>query len=139
MSSLKWRGPEVIEKAKAAIPDALYAAGLVCEGQAKIIATEKDIVDTGNLVDSITTAVAGGRTSPPGSRAKVGPIGAGDELTARVGTAVEYAVYQEFGATYWNAASPRSLRPRPFLRPAVDEHKPAIRRAFAAQIRKAFS
>lgn len=115
MSELKWRGKEAEARVRAAVPAALEAAALVVEGKAKQLIVSQDIIDTGNLLNSMTHKVEGN--------------------TAKVGTPVEYGVYQEFGATYEN----RSLRPRPFLRPALDENKAEIRKVFAAVLRRALS
>ena len=106
---LVWRGRQAVARIRAAVPQALEAAAVVVEAQAKAIIVEKDIIDTGNLLNSVSYSVQGD--------------------SARVGTNVEYGVYQEYGTSRMEA--------RPWLRPAVDEHQDEIRQAFAAQMKRA--
>lgn len=74
-----------------AVARALEAIGLQAEGYAKMLAP----VDTGRLRNSITHA----------------PEGKDTEI---IGSAVEYAPYQEFGT--------RRTKAQPFLKPAVLNH-----------------
>ena len=97
-------------KARKATQQGLEAAGVVVEAEAKGLIVSQNIIDTGNLLNSVSHEVEG--------------------ETARVGTAVEYAVYQEFGTSRMAA--------RPWLRPAVDEHHAEIRKAFADALRGVF-
>lgn len=98
---------------------ALEMCGLIAEGHAKENCTDKGIVDTGNLRNSITY--------------KVGE----DSMT--VGTNVEYGIYNELGTgiyasggrqTPWayedingNWHLTRGMKARPFIKPAISEHK----------------
>ena len=63
-------------------------------------------VDTGRLRDSIATTIDD----------------TGKTVVGTVGTDVDYAVYQEFGTIY--------QRGTPFMRPALDEARPAIKELF---------
>ena len=110
MSELRWHGKEAAARVRKAALMGLEAAGTLVEGLAKGIIVEKDIIDTGNLLNSVAHEVEG--------------------ETAHVGTNVEYGVYQEFGTRFMAA--------RPWLRPAVDEHHAEIRKAFAAALRGVF-
>ena len=111
MSELRWHGDKALAKARKAVKQGLEAAGVVVETEAMRLIVQQNIIDTGNLLNSISHEV--------------------DGETARVGTAVEYAVYQEYGTRFMAA--------RPWLRPAVDEHHAEIRKAFADALRGAFS
>lgn len=64
-------------------------------------------VDTGNLRNSITSAVGGQGVAPKAS-----------EPYVVIGTNVEYAPYQELGTSKMQAAN----RGRGFLRPAINDH-----------------
>lgn len=103
-----------------AIEKALEEIGITLEAYAKLIATQKHIVDTGRLRNSITHATKGdagqanysdnhGKTYSDGSAQ-----GTPEAKTVYVGTNVEYAPYIEYGTTKQVA--------RPFLHPAVTEH-----------------
>jgi len=98
---------------KASIPRALLAMGLFGEAAVKIKIRELNIIDTSNLVGSITHDL---RSSTE---------------TVRIGTNVEYAVYHEFG-TYKMAA-------RPFLRPTIEEEKPEFRSIIKYHLQKGLS
>ena len=94
-----------LEKAMAATvimqPTALQTAGLLVERRAKQIMVEKDVIDTGNLLGNITT-------HPP----------EGDSI--EIVSEADYSIYPEFGTIYQEA--------RPFMRPALDESIPEIRK-----------
>jgi len=109
MSTLKWHGREAAARIRRALPGALAAAAMVVETEAKGNIRTKNIIDTGNLLGSVTHEVSGDR--------------------ARAGTNVEYGIYHEYG-TYKMGA-------RPWLRPAADEHQDEVRRAVAAVLRRA--
>jgi len=82
-------------------PSALQKSGLLIERRAKQFVVEKDIIDTGNLLNNITTHP---------------PEGSAIEVVSEA----PYSVYNEYG-TYKMAA-------RPYMRPALDEMKPQIQK-----------
>lgn len=108
---------KVKEEFQAAVLRALEKCGLTAEGYAKKLAP----VDTGNLRNSITHVVDEA------------------EPAAYVGSAVEYAVYQELGTGIYypeggrqepwvyqdakgNYHMTRGTKAQPFLKPAVADH-----------------
>lgn len=111
---------ELVKQATAAaIEKALEEIGITAEAYAKLIATQKHIVDTGRLRNSITHAVNM------------------DEKAVYIGTNVEYAPYVELGTgkyvqggrqTSWKYKDEKGwhvtsgMPPRPFLKPAATEH-----------------
>jgi HK97 gp10 family phage protein len=114
-SEVKYRGKQVVNKSS-------YEVGLIVEGQAKELAARK----YGYLAASINTQSInnGDDVESPGKYAKETPPSGHDVSTFRkitkptddkeclVGTAVDYAPYQEFGTIKMPAQS--------FLRPAGD-------------------
>lgn len=94
---------ELEQAAKAAVID----TALAIEGDAK----RKAPVDTGRLRNSITHERSD------------------DELSARVGTNVEYAPYQEFGTVRMNA--------QPFLHPAAEGQRNQFKRRLRENLRRA--
>ena len=121
------------------LPVALEACGLAAERFAKLACP----VDTGLLRNSITHAVSGqaisgnyhatyGSHRKNGKRIKAtsknaGSVGFGSySFTLEtpnkviVGTNVQYAPYVELGH---RLPSGRTVKPRPFLRPAIENHK----------------
>lgn len=118
-----------LEKAKGVILEAL---GMTVERYAK----EKCPVDTGLLRNSITYAVGGespainsytSNSTHESTGKPVNPIRTGtysgnapDEKAVFVGSNVEYAPYIEMGH---HTPSGNYKPPRPFLKPAVTEHK----------------
>lgn len=122
--------PEVLEAMRQQAQVALEMCGLLAEGYAKLNITEQKAVDTGNLRNSITH--------------KVDP----DELACYVGTNVEYAPYIEFGTgefsqtggrqTPWvykgsdgNFYMTTGMQPRPYLRPAINDHMDEYKQVIA--------
>lgn len=103
-----------------AIEKALEEIGITAEAYAKLIATQKHIVDTGRLRNSITHATKSdtGQTNYSDNHGKTYSDGSAkgtpEAKTVYVGTNVEYAPYIEYGTTKQVA--------RPFLHPAVTEH-----------------
>lgn len=91
---------ELKDSMRASVERALEAVGLQAEGYAKM----KCPVDTGNLRNSIT------HTTDEG------------ELTAYIGTDVEYAAYVEYGTSRTKA--------QPYLEPAIKEHKDEYKKIF---------
>ena len=118
----KWNGTEVKILGKKVISDSTYKIGLVVEGKAKELAARR----YGYLAASINTQSKdkGDNIEDPGNYAKEIPPSyhkvdsfrniskPDEENTTYVGTAVDYAPYQEFGTARMNA--------QPFLRPALD-------------------
>lgn len=75
-------------------------------------------VDTGNLKGSLA----------PGGRGNVFEMGPGD-LTAVVGTNVEYAPYVEYGT--------RRMAAQPYLTPAAEAMRPAFNKAMSQLVKGA--
>lgn len=90
---------------------ALAAAGFTAEGIAKSIVIDKDILDTGFLLNSIQADVPVLKVN-------------GGEVT--IGVAAEYAIHHEFGTS--------KMAARPFMRPTLIEGKPRIQGAFSNQL-----
>jgi len=88
-------------------PAALLKAGSILEAKAKQLVVTKGIVDTGNLLNTITTGTP-----------SVNSI----EVTSEA----SYSVYNEFGTSRMPA--------RPYMRPALDESKPEIKRLIGAMV-----
>lgn len=112
---------------------ALYAGGLVIEGNAKRNVVQKDIVDTGFLLNSVYTATQEqsgySGISEPAERAgmllseeRPGP------KEAIVSVGAEYAIYHEMGTA--------GMAARPFMRPAVDESPQQIAEAIAGVLKR---
>jgi phage gpG-like protein len=115
---------------------AAMAGGLVIEGQAKINAIQTFDKQSGNLANSIQTKLA----SSSASRAVVS-----------IGPTAVYGRIQEFGGVikpvtakrlHWvsedgehHFAMSVTLPPRPYLRPAIDEHENEIMRAVGENLR----
>lgn len=132
---------------QAAIERALEMAGGIVESAAKEILTANKSVDTGLLRNSITHAIGGeypaidqysnnaGGTSKSGKKIeeKIGtydqpaPRDTGNERSVYIGTNVEYAPFVELGTSRSTA--------KPYLRPAVEQSKEKIRRAFQIAFR----
>ena len=101
----------------------LEAIGIQAEGYAVKEITEKKAVDTGLLRNSITHAISGKRPDKDAYRADKGDgegkydgqAPADKNLAVYIGTNVKYGRYIELGSVGRSA--------RPFLRPAVTEHK----------------
>lgn len=89
---------------ESAITKALETIGLLAEGYA----TDLCPVDTGNLVGSITHAVAAG------------------EKAVYIGTNVEYAPYVELGTS--------KMAAQPYLRPAANEHGGEYRQVLKSEL-----
>ena len=81
----------------------LDAGAFVVEGKMKQIVVEKDIVDTGAMLNSISVTDV-------------------DGLTRSIGPHVDYAVYQEYET--------RGRPARPFAAPAIIDHQDEIIDAF---------
>lgn len=109
-SNLEWHGEEVKIRGKRVLEGSAFELGLVIEDQAVHLAP----VDTGRLRGSITTQTRHGEGTET-----VAPATSGDKVAAPreqdvlavVGSAVDYAPWQEFGTVRTDA--------QPFLRPAL--------------------
>lgn len=117
---------EFVEQLNIAIGRALEKVGLVVEGYAK----RQCPVDTGHLRDNITHEV--------------------ENKTVVIGTNVEYAPYVELGTgiyisggrnTAWSFKDMKGKRrstvgrmPKPFLLPAVTEHRGTIENIFKREL-----
>ena len=138
MANVESHVNEALKELDDKVPVALEKIGLVAERYAK----KKAPVDTGLLRNSITHAVGGkpfstksyhaskgsargkdGKRKSAGSRGAgnvkmgfySGSPGAEGDNTVYIGTNVEYAPYVELGA--------RKQRARPYLKPAMVDHK----------------
>lgn len=112
--------PELQKKLKRAGDEGLkaeaegFATGAqVIVGAAIQNIRDKDIIDTGNLMDSV-------QSWPPERDAK-------GNVSVDIGTAVEYGTYHEFGTSRMGA--------RPWLRPAFDENVDKAREAVAYAVK----
>jgi HK97 gp10 family phage protein len=95
-----------------ALETSVKAGAYVVEAEAKINIEKKDIVDTGNLLNSIQ--VKDVKSS-------------GDIAEASIGTNVVYAARQEFGFVGTDSLGRVYNQPaRPYLRPAIDENHDKI-------------
>ena len=117
----EWRGKEVKVIGQQVKNKTAFEAGLVIEGQAKVLAP----VNWGYLAASITTQARTKGTEPTAARPISKPIGpdirpahmkiaqpgADEYVIVLVGTPVEYGPYQEFGTINNEAQA--------FLRPAL--------------------
>lgn len=118
-----------------AIEKALEEIGITAEAYAKLIATQKHIVDTGRLRNSITHATKSdtGQTNYSDNHGKTYSDGSAkgtpEAKTVYVGTNVEYAPYIEYGTTKQVA--------RPFLHPAVTEHVDEYKMIFENSLKDA--
>jgi len=102
LDKLKWNLGKFTKEMEAAIPTALAAGGEIVRNEALGIMKNryaKPIWKTGNLARSI----------------HVEPVSKNE---VRIGTNVEYGVYQEYGT--------KKMAARPYLRPAYDENREKI-------------
>lgn len=118
---------EVIEEKNKAIERAMVKIGTTAVGEAVILLTEQDAVDTGRLRNSITYATHektdGKSYNWKDSRKGRGIKGGSDKTSTKampeegsvyIGTNVNYAPYIEIGA--------KGKSPRPYLKPAIADH-----------------
>ena len=103
------------------IMKALLAGGEVVRNHAKLNIQAQELVDTGNLLGSISVQEgSGGKT----------------DATVEIGTNVEYAAIHEFGGAIhqtnaWGKGISQTIHipARPYLRPALDENEGSIKDA----------
>lgn len=103
---------------------AANAGGAIIEAQAKINIRAQDLIDTGNLLNSI-------------QKQHEHATGRGAEV--QIGTGVVYARIHELGGVIPNAFGRNiiiNVPARPYLRPALDENQDAITSAVAEVIKR---
>lgn len=126
---------------------ALKACGAQAQGHAVDYATQKGVVDTGLLRNSITFALSGSAPakkeyhSDRGKKKKSGKYegNAPEEENAQtvfIGTNVEYAVYNELGH---KTLKGKEVAARPFLRPALENHMEEYRDIIESTLEKLFN
>jgi HK97 gp10 family phage protein len=105
---------------------ALKAGGEVVRNHAKLNIQAQELVDTSNLLNSISVQESsGGKT----------------DATVEIGTDVEYAAIHEFSGTIsqtnaWGKGISQTIHipARPYLRPALDENESSIADAIGASL-----
>ena len=118
-------GKNYSEALEAAVIRGLTKIAINVEGDAISLVP----VDSGRLKGSITYAVKGGESNTR-SPAKPGDgvSSPTDEMTAHVGTNVEYAQHVEYGTVKMSA--------QPFLRPALNQNRKSGNRIMQTEIRE---
>lgn len=128
---------KIIKELGEAVDLALEECGSEAEGYAKM----KCPVDTGLLHNSITYALHGKMANIKEYTAdepdESGNIKSGkysgnaddDELCVYIGTNLEYGGYVEMGSS-------GRLEPRPFLKPAIEEHKEKYQKIFEKHMKE---
>jgi HK97 gp10 family phage protein len=109
------------------IMKALLAGGEVVRNHAKLNIQAQELVDTSNLLNSISVQEgSGGKT----------------DATVEIGTNVEYAAIHEFGGAIhqtnaWGKGITQTIHipARPYLRPALDENESSIVDAVGASLK----
>lgn len=109
------------------IMKALLAGGEVVRNHAKLNIQAQELVDTSNLLNSISVQEgSGGKT----------------DATIEIGTNVEYAAIHEFGGAIhqtnaWGKGITQTIHipARPYLRPALDENVNSISDAVGASLK----
>ncbi len=108
-TELAWNGETVKIKGKKVVGKTAFETGLIVQGHAITLAPK----DLGRLRGSITVQARARGTQVKAPATGSDKIDApGDDLEVFVGTAVDYAPFQEFGTARMAA--------QPFLRPALD-------------------
>ena len=103
---------EIIDLKNEAVARALEAIGIQAESDVVKVITEKRIVDTGRLRDSITYKTARGGDSAKGAARSGDEVqGSPDKDSVYIGTNVEYAAYHEYGTS--------RIVARPYLKPGI--------------------
>ena len=108
------------------IMKALLAGGEVVRNHAKLNIQAQELVDTSNLLNSISV--------------QEGSFGKSD-ATVEIGTNVEYAAIHEFGGAIhqtnaWGKGIEQTIHipARPYLRPALDENESDIKDAVSQSL-----
>ena len=106
----------------------LSAVGAFVEGNAAMLITENQNVDTGRLRGSITYSIDG-KTSQVRSPARQGDAVPKEQskATVSIGSNVEYAEFIEYAIRG---------KAKPFLRPAVDNNRVTIGNILTNELRK---
>lgn len=134
--------PDVIDKTRQAIENALD----ICGGKAETYAKNLAHVDTGLLRNSITHALGGespgityknngvNKLGKPvkeisGSYKKAMPKDKNGQRSVYIGTNVEYAPYVELG-------TPTNNGPYPFIRPALENHTGEYKMVIETELKK---
>jgi len=106
---------------------ALKAGGEVVRNHAKLNIQAQELVDTGNLLGSISVQEGSGGKS---------------DATVEIGTNVEYAAIHEFGGAIhqtnaWGKGITQTIHipARPYLRPSLDENVNSISDAVGASLK----
>jgi HK97 gp10 family phage protein len=107
---MQWNGEDVKIRGRNCMHKSALEIGLIVESQAKALAPKK----TGRLQGSITTQPADGNGTRPQAPADQSDVISPPHEPGEVfvGTALEYAGWQEFGKKHMDA--------QPFLRPALE-------------------
>lgn len=109
------------------IMKSLLAGGEVVRNHAKLNIQAQELVDTSNLLNSISVQEgSGGKT----------------DATVEIGTNVEYAAIHEFGGAIhqtnaWGKGITQTIHipARPYLRPSLDENTKSIADAVGASLK----
>jgi len=109
------------------IMKALKAGGEVVRNHAKLNIQAQELVDTSNLLNSISVQEGSGGKS---------------DATVEIGTNIEYAAIHEFGGPIhqtnaWGKGIEQTIHipARPYLRPALDENHNSIKDAIGASLK----
>ena len=116
--SFKDHSKEMLEQMTAQVEKALEMCGMTAEGYAKKLCP----VDTGLLRNSITHAISGGPTAISDYKDNKGDkqgfytdsMPEDTNMTAYIGSNVEYAPYVELGSS--------RNRAQPYMKPAIADH-----------------
>jgi hypothetical protein len=104
---------KAIPAAHAATTRGIAAAALLVERRAKLIATQKHIIDTGWLRSNIFPEMTG-------------------PLSAKVISSANYSLYIEFG--HHTRGGKGWVEARPYMRPALDEEKDNITKCVGSEV-----
>lgn len=130
---------KVIDSLDKALTKALKKIGMVAETHAKSLCP----ADTGLLRNSITFALGGSAPNTVSYLSDSGASGgmyqgtapkdSGSEMSVTVGTNVYYAPYVELGH---NTVKGTFVNPKPFIRPAVQDHKDEYKKIISQEVKK---
>jgi len=122
-----------------AVDKALRTAGMMLQGDAMRNVKTQHLVDTGRLIASVSFATDK-VAATIGALAKEGDGVSTPETvyTLHVGTNVPYAQIHEFGGTIKSSSGKvRTIRARPYLRPAFEAVKGRLPYMFQQECKKA--
>lgn len=108
-AEVEWYGDDLAERVAKAVMDALTAGGIYMVGAVRAEIRSQDLIDTGNLINSIDS-----RSGGPDRE--------------RIGTNVHYAIYLEYGTVRMSAKA--------FMRKSMEdpENKANIRKLAVAAL-----